>query len=362
MDLRRQPLLGIIATVLVIVVSLAFISVLDWPMFRDWVSYYLMCAIPFTFVVGAFWHGEHPRKLARLPQPWRGLGLLVLALGVALVVSAVLLLTVGHGVTPPTPLVTQCVIISVPISFCLAVVFGGWPFTLIRHPLLGGFALLVVTYAIAILVFATCMNFAFLQGAPFYTPGLDPQGPFDAWTVLVLIVTAMAAAFLLLHLELWPVRLRPTLMRQPVLGLVWTGSSLLIAAVVVHICLNVIGIAAPDYLVTVPVPFLFGSIVLLIILEGPHTGGLRQPLRGIVSAASAAVVGVALARLFVAVSSTVSGDLPWGAPSFDGEIWLASALLAVTFPFLSFHADFFGMWPLRPKAPTAVETTSVQAR
>lgn len=351
MHLRRQPLLGIIATLLVIVVSLTFISLLDWATFRDWVSFYLMCAIPFTFVVGAFWHGEHPRSLARLPQPWRGLALLVFALAVALVVATALLLTVGHGVTPPTPIVTQCVIISVPISFCLAVVFGGWPFTLIRRPLLGGFALLVATYAIAILVFATCMNFAFLQGAPFYTPDLDPQGAFDAWTVLVVIVTAMAAAFLLLHLELWPLRLRPALMRQPVLGLVWTGMSLLIAAVVVHVCLNVIGMTAPDYLVTVPVPFLFGSIVLLIILEGPHTGGLRQPVRGIVSAVSAAVLGIVLARLFVAASSAVSGDLPWGAPSFDGEIWLASALLAVTFPFLSFHADFFGMWPLRAQDP-----------
>ncbi|MHB9861162.1 hypothetical protein [Streptomyces sp. YIM S03343] len=33
-------------------------------------------------------------------------------------------------------------------------------------------------------------------------------------------------------------------------------------------------------------------------------------------------------------------------PAFDFEVWLSTALLAVTFPFLTFHADFFSMWPL----------------
>ena len=86
---------------------------------------------------------------------------------------------------------------------------------------------------------------------------------------------------------------------------------------------------------------------MLITLEGALFSRIPQPLRGVVSLVSAAIVGIVLARLFVAVSGTLSGDIPWGAPAFEGEIWLASALLAVTFPFLSYHADFFGMWPLR---------------
>jgi hypothetical protein len=55
---RRQPLLGITATALVIAVSLAFIALFDWPTFRDWVSFFLICTIPFAFVVGPFWKGE----------------------------------------------------------------------------------------------------------------------------------------------------------------------------------------------------------------------------------------------------------------------------------------------------------------
>lgn len=355
MNVRRQPLLGIIATVVVIAISLAFISLLDWPLFRDWVSFYLMCTIPFTFVVGAFWHGEHPRSIARLGQPWRGLAYLVLALLVGLVVAIVLVATVGGGVTPPTPLVTQCVIISVPISFWLAVVWGGWPFRKISRPLLGGAALLVATYAIAALVFATLMNFRVFEGAPFYSPELDPQGPFDAWTVLVTIVTAMAVAFLMLHFDLWPITLRPRLLSQPTLGLLWTVTVLVLAGIIVAFCLNGLGMPAPEYLTTVPVPFLFGSIVTLNILEGAHLGALKQPVRGVISTVVAAVIGLILAQLFVLASGTVTGELGWGAPTFDGQIWLASALLAVTFPFLAFHADYFGLWPLRPKTLTPAE-------
>lgn len=343
MHLRRQPLVGIASTAVVIVLALTFIAALDWPVFRDWVSFYLMCTIPFTFVVGAFWHGRHPRAITRLAQPWRGVALLGMALAVGLAVAGLLLMTAGRAVTPPTPMITQCVIISVPISFFLAVVFDGWPFTAISKPLIGGTALLVVAYTLAVLVFETLMNFAWLPGFP---AELDPHGAFDSWTVLVVIVSAMAAAFLLMHLELWPLSRSATLTRQPLLGLIWTAASFTIAGIMVYVGLDVAGMPAPEYLTTVPVPFLFGSIVLLVILEGPRPIGIRQPGRGIVSALAAAVIGTLLAKVFAAVAEAVSGELHWGAPTFDGQIWLASALLAVTFPFLSFHKDFFGLWPI----------------
>jgi hypothetical protein len=126
--------------------------------------------------------------------------------------------------------------------------------------------------------------------------------------------------------------------------------------------MHVAGMAAPTFLTTVTVPFLFGSIVVLNMLEQSLLTRLGQPVRGLVSASLAAVVGVALARLYVAVSGVVTGDVPWGAPGFQGEVWLASALLAVTFPFLSFHADFFGLWPLRRDDPALDVDPQVEAR
>jgi hypothetical protein len=361
MSLRHQPMLGLVSAAAIIVVSLVFVGLFDWATFRDWISFYLVCAVPTAFVIGPFWHGEHPRSIARLPQPWRGLGLLALTLAVAAVAAVALVATVGHGITPPTAMVAQCAIIAVPFTFWLSVVMGGWPFSRLRSRLLGGWLLLLAAYAITVLVFRTAFDYAAWKGGPAYVAAVDPQGRFDAWTVLVLIVTCMAAAFLLLHLELWPLSLHPALLRQPVLGLLWTGLSLVVAAVVMAIGVGVVGLEAPVLLVTVPVPFLFGSIVVLSTLEGSLLRRLAQPVRGIASIVLAAVVGLLLARVYVLLLPHVTGDVPFGGPGYQGEVWLASALLGVTFPFLAFHAHYFGLWPLRGEDPARDEVSAGSA-
>jgi hypothetical protein len=61
--------------------------------------------------------------------------------------------------------------------------------------------------------------------------------------------------------------------------------------------------------------------------------------------------------MYKQLAGTVTGKLDAGPPAYQSEIWLASALLAVTFPFLVAYADFFTMWPLqRAKAAQAMET------
>jgi len=347
--------MGIVATAAIVVVSLAFIACLEWPTFRDWVSYYLICTIPFSFVVGAFWRGEHPRAVRALNQPWRGLAFLAMALLVGAVVAVLQLITVGGGVTPPSVMVAQSIIISVPITFFLAVVWGGWPFTRIHRPLVGGFALLISAYAITDLLFKLLFNYEAMRGTPVYVEALDPHGIFDAWTILVFIVTCMASALLLAHLSLWPLSLRQRLMAQPLLGACWTVVAMVISGLAMFVGVGLVGMTPPRFLTTVTVPFLFGSIVVLTMLEGAAFSRWAQPRRGIASAILAAAVGVTLARFYVAMSGLVTGDLVWGAPGFEGEVWLASALLAVTFPFLSFHADFFGLWPLRRGENSSVD-------
>ena len=66
------------------------------------------------------------------------------------------------------------------------------------------------------------------------------------------------------------------------------------------------------------------------------------------NAAAAAIIGVALAQAYGKVDRLLVGiELPSGAPGYDFELWLVNALLSVTFPFLIFHAAYFGFWPLR---------------
>jgi hypothetical protein len=61
---------------------------------------------------------------------------------------------------------------------------------------------------------------------------------------------------------------------------------------------------------------------------------------------AAAAIGLVLAHLYISLSPIVTGALPSGPPEYQREIWLANALLSVTFPFLIYHAVFFSYWPL----------------
>jgi predicted membrane protein len=110
---------------------------------------------------------------------------------------------------------------------------------------------------------------------------------------------------------------------------------------------------ALQFMVEVPIPFIFGTIVVLNMLQNSLFGKIAQPLRGVVNAVAAMIIGSALAFMYGALSSTLSGPLAAGPPGNDFERWLASALLAVTFPLLIFFAEFFQFWPLKKEQPAA---------
>ena len=64
------------------------------------------------------------------------------------------------------------------------------------------------------------------------------------------------------------------------------------------------------------------------------------------NAIAAAAIGLVLAHLYISLVPMLTGPLPSGPPGYEREIWLANALLSVTFPFLIYHAVFLGYWPL----------------
>jgi hypothetical protein len=107
------------------------------------------------------------------------------------------------------------------------------------------------------------------------------------------------------------------------------------------------GMDVVSFMVRVPIPFIFGTIIVLNMMHGSLFGRFAQPLKGVLNAIASAAIGVALALVYGALAPFVTGTVKRGPPSYDFEIWLASALLAVTFPFLIFYAEFFKMWPLQ---------------
>ena len=100
----RQPVLGIVATVVCIVVSLAIVALFDPATFSTWVTLIVEAMIPGQIVLSLVWKSKYPGFAERLAQPVKGLVLAALMAVAGLVVAPIALLFVGGWVTPPDAL------------------------------------------------------------------------------------------------------------------------------------------------------------------------------------------------------------------------------------------------------------------
>jgi hypothetical protein len=202
--------------------------------------------------------------------------------------------------------------------------------------------------------FRVFFNYEFMQGAPVYLASA-PHGMFNAIMALVFHVTALAVMFLVLCFDLWPMTSSPGIMKQPVLGVVWSLIALAGAALAMWVGIGVFGMDPMAFLTGVTAPFIFGTIIVLNMLQNSLTGSMAQPAKGLANAIAASAIGVVLARVYAALAPLVTGTLASGPPGYDMEVWLANALLSVTFPFLIYYAVFFQYWPLNPavRAPAS---------
>jgi hypothetical protein len=350
----KQPVLGLVSSAIVIAIALGFMSLFDLPLFNGWVAFVALCFIPMQIVVGIVW-GANPPFAARLPQPVKGLALLAVTAVVAAAVVVVITRTIGESQTPPGPIPTHFAIIAVVFAFWLAIMMGGWPFTaMIARPLPAGLAVLLGAYLVTYAVFRLVFNYDFLQGTPVYLASA-PRGLHMAIMALVFCVTHVAAMFLVLCFDLWPFTASPGLMKQPVLGVVWTSTTLVITAAAMSIGVQSMGTDPMIFLTRVTVPFIFGAILVLNMFQNTLLASLTQPLKGVANTAVAISFGVGLAGLYTLVGPAVMGSpLVSGPPAYDHEIWLANALLGITFPLLVFHAVFFDFWPFRAVGSKAV--------
>lgn len=347
----KQPALGIVATALIIAVSFGFISLFDFPTLGSWVIFVMAAIIPMEIVIGVTW-GANPSFAAKRSQPLKGILLVLVNIAIGVIVGGICHRVVGGAIAPPVPILVLFGIVSVVVTFWLAIMFGGWPFTgLIKNPVGAGLVMLAAVYIINYLLFLVFFDFSFMAGAPWYKASIDPHGMFNGVNAQVFYVTALTFLFVLLHFDLWPFTLSPAVMRQPVLGIVWTLVALVLGALAYYIGVNTLGMDPMGFLIAGPIPFIFGTIVLLNMLHNSLFAKFSQPLKGVLNCVAAAVIGVLLAKMYGALAPVVTGVLKPGPPTNDYEIWLATALLGVTFPFLIFFAEFFKMWPLAKAKP-----------
>ncbi len=329
-----------------IAISLCFVAVFPAAKFLGSITYCLVCIIPMEIVIGITWGCKQPGFAASRGQPMKGLLLALLTVVVGVIVAAAYFFLFA-GVRPLPPMLIQCSIVSVIITFWASIMWGGWPFTtVIKNPVAAGLTMLAACYAVNYLLFRLLFSYEFMKGAPVYVESLDPHGMYNANLTLVFYMTAIGIMFLMLHFDLWPLTNFAGVMKQPVLGLVWTAICLVLGGIVFYIGVFTMAMDPLTFMVAVPIPFIFGTIIVLNMLQNSLYAKQTQPLKGILNALTAAVIGVALAFTYSALAPSLSGTLVAGPPGNDFERWLASALLGVTFPFLIFYAEFFQFWPL----------------
>ena len=340
-----QPALGLLSSAIVMAVALVFISLFDFGTFAGWIAFTMLGLIPMQVVAVVLW-GGNPAFASRLPQPAKGIVLVLVTVIATLVITPLVHLLVGEGAAPPGPIPSHYAVIVVPTTFWLTIMMGGWPFNRVSsNPIVSGLLALIAAYVVTYVVFRIFFNYDFMQGAPVYLQSA-PKGMFNGVSALVFYVTALAVMFLVLCFDLWPLTLSPGIMKQPTLGLLWTAIALIGAAIAFSIGVNGAGADPMAFLTGVTVPFIFGSIIVLNMLQNSLFSRMTQPLKGVMNTIAAIVVGLILARLYITLIPMVTGPLASGPPGYDREVWVANALLSVTFPFLIYHAVFFGFWPL----------------
>ncbi|WP_424192003.1 hypothetical protein ACMYR3_11030 [Ampullimonas aquatilis] len=341
---------GGLATFLVVSLSLfACISVKP-ELLMGWVTLFLVSMVPTQMIISLLWRCEYPQFIAVLQQPVRGLMFILFTLIAGCIIGFGALKFIGGNISPPTPFVNMYLIFTVPIALWLIIPFQAWPLKLIfKNQGTLGIALMVSTYVLAYLLFQILFSFGFLSEAPFYRKMLDPDGLYMAWNPLALSIATVAIVLIFVLLDFWPItalsKVFPSITKQPLFGI----ANLLLTALTVFLmwfCFVVWGgMDVVTFQTEVCVSLIFGLFIVLIMFEGLPVMNLFQPFRGLIMTAIACVIAKGMLNLYQAVLLN-NFLLASGRPTYSMEIWLASSMLAVTFPTMVMYANYLQFWPL----------------
>lgn len=339
----KQPLLGLVSLCLVVVISILVISIFDGHTLGHTIAVLFMAAIPTQIVLTLVFHAEYPGWAARLNQPLKGLTFVGITIVVSAIVSAAVIFGVGQG-NPVTPNLVMFCILSVITTFWLSVLWRAWPLSEISgNPAVLVPLILIVVYAATIATYQF-LDFGFLQGSPEYIAALDPGGPFPAWDVIVRGVTSVSIILTFVVLfEGWPIQNISRPFVRVILTTILVG---ILSFVVVWLVVRFVESDQIVYMVAGPVCVIFGVLIVGALCKGSLFAGMKQPIRGMILCLVVAAAAVAMRLLFLSVAPIVTGDMTSGPPTYAQELWLATALLAITFPILVAFSDYFEFWPL----------------
>ncbi|MEG3126159.1 hypothetical protein [Sphingomonas sp. GB1N7] len=353
-----QPWLGLIGIVVTLAGSIAVVVSLTPAMMGTWITLCVSCIVPLQFLVAVMWKHEHPGRIARLAQPWRGLAYLGMFVAFAAIVSGIVLALLGGWIMPPTPFPNTYVIYVVQITMCLIVAFQEWPMSLTRFGPVGrGVGTLAISYGVTALLFFTLFNFSDSKAAPFYHAALDPSGMFVSWIPMTFTMTTVGVLLTLLYFDFLPLSLIaarvPALGKQPTFGLVTIVFSMAVGGAIWWVGTVAIGMDRIMFLARIDVAYVFGILMIINIFQLAPFVTLPQPWRGVVLTLATCAIASIVYPMYTWIAQVAFGGLPSGAPGYQLELWMASALLAITFPMIALYSGTFGFWPFAVRTSDA---------
>ena len=119
-----QPALGLLSSAVVMAIALGFISLFDFGTFAGWVAFVMLGLIPMQVVAVVLWNAN-PGFVSGLRQPVKGIVLLLVTLVATVIISPLIYMTVGEGISPPGPIPSHYAVIVVPTTFWLTIMMGG---------------------------------------------------------------------------------------------------------------------------------------------------------------------------------------------------------------------------------------------
>lgn len=340
----QQPILGILSAIIVMVFSLIISTSYEPSIFGSWITLIVMSMVPVQIIMTLFMQNSICTFIDNLRQPINGIvrTIIMIIFGVILF-TIIQLLFEGIG-SQPTPFSIMYCINTIITTFWLVIVFAAWPFRLIPNKIFAGIVLLASSMIISYLIFKFMYNFSDFVPAPFYNELLDSKGLFDAWDILSFVVTTLAVILAWVLLDFYPIGSEP---ENPVLRILTVSIPVLVITYLFwKVGINFTGDPV-IFMVNISISLIFGEFIVLLMMETAPVQSMNQPNKGIVLILLAFILAFICNFIYTQVITNLYPTIISGAPSYDIEMWKASAMLAITFPSFVLFGQIFNFWPFR---------------
>jgi hypothetical protein len=356
-----QPWRGLFAFVVTVAFVWAVTAIFDMKSYLGFYTILIMSFVPMILMIGLGWRGQYPPTNG-IPQPFRGLLLTAFVVLWGTYVAYIITNFMYRGASHPV--VALYTISTVIMMFFLIVAFGMWPFQKLSVGA-SGFLSLILGYVLAwfltrlfnfsLLSFPAGVNPSPVNPVPFYAQGgplaplaaYAPTGPF-AWEAGITFWFWMVVwLFVFINLMMWPINKSPTLMKQPLMGVVITVLCFVLTLISYAIGVWTIKIE-PLHFMLYGILWLFGVLMIMTIFQMWPGRNLKQPAWGFVNILLGILVGIIGYYMYKAFAMWHFGE----AMKYPNDIFtLANMMLGMTFPAWAIYTDVWDHWPMPPTPP-----------